>query len=160
MVVSSYVYPHYKPIFEQSNFIYNPMTSPHKLLLANEGNRTALKRSFQNNWFNIYSFGIHGTVEIEFVKQYYSDGVLETWIPDGVSIANVNVESPKWAEFKTTLINEALQLREESVQKIYRQHSDKDITMALGIPIIFLTGFLAGRLAAYFKSNNGQNRIN
>jgi hypothetical protein len=147
VAVVTLIYPHYAPVFMQSNFIYNPWVNPNRLLADSQENMEILKRSFIQGWSNIYSFGVPGEVEISFSKQIYRDGHLETWMPLGSNLSSVRSDSSDWLDFRNTLTNEALRLREKAFKEIYNQHALKDAVLAFSAPCMLIFGFVAARLA-------------
>lgn len=153
VAASSQIYHHYSPLLVQRSYIYNPMINATGLMDDNAENREILKRSFLQGWNNIYSFGVPGKVEITFSEEYFRDGYLETWMPNGASLTSVSVRSPAWMEFRKKLIDEGMKLREQEADEIYHRHVREDILLLFGIPVAFLVGFISSRTLKQFLAD-------
>jgi hypothetical protein len=154
VAASTQIYHHYSPLLIQRNYIYNPMVNATGLIDDNVENREILKRSFLQGWNNIYLFGVPGKVEITFSEEYFRDGYLETWMPNGSSLASVSVRSSSWMEFRKKLIDQGLKLREQEADEIYQRHASKDMLLLFGIPVAFLVGFISSRSVKFFLADN------
>lgn len=135
------LFEHYSPLQQQSQFIYNPMVSPNKLLESNAENRETLIRTYPDG--NIYSFGIRGVVNIEFSKQAFSGDVLYTWMPHQGSFANLQTSSSEWLRFREGLVMQALAIREKQKQEILDRFLLSDLMVILGIPALLLLMLVA-----------------
>jgi hypothetical protein len=153
VAATTQIYHYYTPLFNQHNFIYNPMVNANGLIDDNPENREKLKRTFLQGWNNIYSFGEPGKVVITFSEEYFRDGYLETWMPNGSSLASVSIRSPVWMEFRQKLIAEGMKLREDEADEIYRAHLSEDILLLFGIPLAFLVGFISSRSLKHFLAD-------
>jgi membrane protease subunit (stomatin/prohibitin family) len=91
-----------------------------------------------------------GTVEVTFSEEYFRDGYLEAWMPNGSSLISVSVRSAEWSSFRQKLINEALRLRETQTANIYRQYFAKDMLPIFGVPAAFIFGFATSRTMKHF----------
>lgn len=153
LIVLTQIFQHYAPLLKQSNFIYNPMINARKLLTDNSTNMETLKRSFTLGEYNIYSFGIPGTVEIAISKQRSPDGHLEVWMPVGSSLASVRDDSSQWFEFKKKLTEDAVSLRKSNVRETYHQYLLKDALLIFCAPSMLVLGFIAARLVRQSKGS-------
>jgi len=138
LAVTVQVFEHYSPLLKQSNYIYNPMISPEKLMQANAENRERLVRSYQDGDGNIYSFGMAGVVGIEFSQQAFTGDILHTWMPYRGSVASFEATSPEWQNFRQSLVEQALSLREKQKQETFERFLVADSALIFGVPVIFL----------------------
>ncbi len=134
---------HYEPMQKKSVYVYNAFNTPYKLVEANKDTRELLIRCFPGTWYNTFSFGVPGKVEIEYPLQFDSQGRASTWMPGNKSITSVLTSSRSWIEFQEVLIEQGMQMRKQEVRQLLDRYLVRDVLWMIGPPLVVLAiGFL------------------
>jgi hypothetical protein len=137
--VPFFVSKHYEPVQNEYHYIYNAFVSSKHLLKSNKQTRYQLQAYFTiDTGYNIYSIIVPSKVQIAFPAYYNNYGKKYTWIPDSQSIKPIYTESDQWKSFRKNLINEALKMREQSIQSTLRQYLLWDVWTIIGPPLFLL----------------------